>query len=157
MEPKRPKSRQSSETREGLSVRVWIKSARVRDVCCCPTPSGGGSCWSLNHAGRTVACGHSGLPNRAHGCPESHARGTRAAPPCTSAACLPPSSESDRLHSAFTPHVTPWVLPEGRGRARIEKWIAVADSSALVCVQLSVGGVSPGTWGQMPGLLGLCP
>jgi len=154
-EPEPPKSAQSSETSGGLCVPIWIESARVRDMCCGRTPSGGERCWSLNHAGWAVAWGLRGLTTRANGWPESHARGTSAAPLCTSAACLAPFAESERLHRAFTPPVTPWVPPEGRGRARIEKWIALVDS--LVCVHLSVGGVSPGTWGQVPGLSGRGP
>jgi len=138
-------------------VPIWIESARVRDVCCGRTAPGCGRCWNLNHGGRTVASGHSGLTNRANGWLESHARGTRAAPLCTSAACLTPSAESDRLHRAVTPPVTPCVPPEGRGRVRIVKWIALAVTSALVCVHLSGRGVSPGTWGQVPGLSGRCP
>jgi len=70
-EPEPPKSRQSSETRGGLSVSFRIESARVRDVWCGRTLSGGGRCWSLNHAGRAVACSHSGLTNHANGWPES--------------------------------------------------------------------------------------
>jgi len=57
-----PKSSQSSETRGGLSVPIWIESARVRDVCCGRTPSCGWRPWRLSHAGRTVTFSHRGLP-----------------------------------------------------------------------------------------------
>jgi len=90
----------------------------------------------------------------ANGWPESHARGEQAAAQCTSAACLSPSTESDRSHSTFTTHVTPWVAREGTGRARTETWIAVADTSALVVSRLTAGGLSPRIWDTNAGSRG---
>jgi len=55
---------------------MWTEFARVRDVCFGRTSSGGGGFSSLNHAGRIVACGPSGLSNRASGWPESRVRVT---------------------------------------------------------------------------------
>jgi len=81
-------------------------------------------------------------------------RGDRAAALSTSAACLSPSADSDGLHSTFTPPVTPWLAREGTGRARIETWIAVADTSALVSARLTAGGLSPSIEDSSPGSLG---
>jgi len=71
---KAPKSRQSSETRGGLSVSVWVESARVRDVCCGPTPARHARPSRLSHVGRMVTCGHSGLPIWVMAWPNSHLR-----------------------------------------------------------------------------------